>query len=391
MKLLHVVPSYLPAVRYGGPIYSVHSLCRAIAELGHDVHVFTTNVDGDGDTEVPLGVPVDRDGVRIWYFPSRIGRRLFYAPAMRRALRQRVGGFDIVHLHSVFLWPTSAAASESRRAGIPYVLSPRGMLHKDLVRRKNRWLKKLWISVLERRNIAGAEALHVTSGIEARELERFGFGMRAMANVPNGIEAPRRYPAESVSADIKETIGRGEYALYLGRIHWKKGLDRLVDAWDPDWECRLIIAGNDDEGHVTRLRTRLAGRQNVDFVARPVSAADKEALFSNARFFVLPSYSENFGNTVLEAMIRGLPVLVTEDVGASEIVSASGGGRVVSGDSLRHGICELLSRPEEARRSGERGRAYVAEHCTWDAVAQEMIETYRRCLASRGQDVGYAQ
>ena len=69
LKLLHVVPTYLPATRYGGPIYSVHGLCKALAVRGHEVHVFTTNVDGPGDSAVPLGRPVDLDGVKVWYFP----------------------------------------------------------------------------------------------------------------------------------------------------------------------------------------------------------------------------------------------------------------------------------------------------------------------------------
>ncbi len=95
MRLLHVVPTYLPAVRYGGPIQSVHGLCAALAARGHDVHVFTTNVDGPGDSAVPLGRPVDMDGVNVWYFPSRWLRRLYWSPPMARALKRDVGTFDL--------------------------------------------------------------------------------------------------------------------------------------------------------------------------------------------------------------------------------------------------------------------------------------------------------
>src|SRR5512137_1024098 len=130
MRLLHVVPTYLPAVRYGGPIHSVHGLCAALAARGHDVQVFTTNVDGPGNSAVPLGRPVDVDGVKVWYFPSRRLRRLYWSPAMGRMLKQEVGSFDLVHLHSVFLWPTWAAARAARGSSVPYVLSPRGMLVK---------------------------------------------------------------------------------------------------------------------------------------------------------------------------------------------------------------------------------------------------------------------
>src|SRR5690242_8046228 len=90
MRLLHVVPTYLPATRYGGPIYSVHGLCRALARRGHEVHVLTTNVDGDGDSAVPLDREVGLDGVRVRYYPSRVLRRLYYAPELRERLASEV-------------------------------------------------------------------------------------------------------------------------------------------------------------------------------------------------------------------------------------------------------------------------------------------------------------
>ena len=175
MKILHVVPTYLPAVRYGGPIYCVHGLCRALVRLGHEVHVFTTSVDGDSDSEVVLGQPVDLDGVKVWYFSSTRLRRLYYSPPMKRILQNMTGEFDLLHLHSVFLWPTWAAARAARRHGIPYVLSPRGMLVKDLIERKSRLLKTSWIRLVEKKNIEQAAAVHVTSTKEASELEKFSF------------------------------------------------------------------------------------------------------------------------------------------------------------------------------------------------------------------------
>ncbi len=109
MRLLHVVPTYFPATRYGGPIYAVHGLCRALVRRGHGVDVFTTNVDGNLSSAVPLSVPVDLDGVSVSYFPASY-RRLYVSPLMRRMLDQTMGRYDLVHLHSVYLWPTYAAA-----------------------------------------------------------------------------------------------------------------------------------------------------------------------------------------------------------------------------------------------------------------------------------------
>ena len=162
MRLLHVTPTYLPALRYGGPIRTVHALCRALAERGHDVHVFTTNVDGEQDSAVPLQQPVDLEGVKVTYFPSRLLRRLYWSPPMGRALMQTVAGFDAVHLHAVYLWPTWAGARAAKAHQVPYVISPRGMLVPELMRRKSRWLKAAWVALIERGNLEGAAAILTT-------------------------------------------------------------------------------------------------------------------------------------------------------------------------------------------------------------------------------------
>ena len=104
MKILHIVPTYIPAYRYGGPIYAVHGLCKGLAERGNDVHVFTTNVNGEKDLAVPLKEPVNLDNVKVWYFPSKWLRRIYKSPLMKKALKKYISDFEIVHLHSVFLW-----------------------------------------------------------------------------------------------------------------------------------------------------------------------------------------------------------------------------------------------------------------------------------------------
>ena len=147
MRILHVVPSYYPAVRYGGPIRSVHALATANANRGHEVHVYTTNVDGPNNSDVPLGQPVECDGVCVWYFPTNMGRRLYRSIAMGRALRSNLKDFDIVHLHSVFLWPTCAAARVARDVHVPYIVAPRGMLVRKLIRRKSSLAKRAWVAL----------------------------------------------------------------------------------------------------------------------------------------------------------------------------------------------------------------------------------------------------
>ena len=188
MRVLHVVPSYIPAYRYGGPIYSVHGLCKALAARNHDIHVFTTNVDGPNDSDVPLGIPVDIDGVKVWYFSSPYFRRIYWSLTMKKALKKHMPLFDLVHLHSIFLWPTWAAARACRACNVPYVLAPRGMLVKELIKRKSRWGKSVWIKFFERHNLERASTIHVTTKAEETRVRRFGFKLPVISVVPNGID-----------------------------------------------------------------------------------------------------------------------------------------------------------------------------------------------------------
>lgn len=386
-RILHVVPTYWPAARYGGPIRSVHALARGLAERGHDVHVFTTNVDGAGESAVPLGLPVDMEGVRVTYFPSRLLRRLYWSPAMGQALAAQMASFDIAHLHSAFLWPTWAAARAARAAPVPYVLAPRGMLVPELVRSKSRWAKSAWIALIERRNITAAAAIHATSDLEAQDLGRFGWALPRVAVIPNGVEEPATATGEPLSADVAAAIGSGDIVLSLGRIVWKKGLDRLIAALPSVQATRLVLAGDDPEAHATfllREAARLGVADRVTFLARHVEGADKEALFAAARIFAMPSLSENFGIAAVEAMRRGVPVLVTPEVGVADLVRESGGGTVVAGEpgAIAEGLNRLLADPGASRAMGMAGRGYVSARYDWASVAARMENLYAEILST---------
>jgi glycosyltransferase involved in cell wall biosynthesis len=381
MRILHVVPSYLPAVRYGGPIVTVHGLCRALAARGHRVEVFTTNIDGDDDSPVPLGIPVLLEGVYVTYYPSKTLRRLFWSPPLARALNTQIDTFSVLHLHSVFLWPTWVAARAARRLHVPYLISPRGMLVEALIRRRSRIAKSLWIEFIERKNLEKASAIHVTSGVEADELRRFAWRLPRIETIPNGVEEPISYSLSQVSADVQEITANQPMVLFLGRLSWKKGLDRLLNAFALTSLPRLAIVGPDDEGLLPKLEVQARELQIADrvrFLPRSVLGADKEHLYASARVFVLPSYSENFGNTVLEAMHRGLPVVVTPEVGAADIVLAANAGLVVRGDAkpLSMAISELAESAALARSMGEAGRRHVNAHYGWAQIAAQMEELY---------------
>ncbi len=390
MRILHVVPYYLPAWRYGGPIRSVHGLCKGLASLGHEVHVYTTNIDGPGDSDVPLEQAVDIDGVKVWYFASRRLRRLHWSRPLGHALEKQVSSFDLLHLHTIYLWPTTAAAHAARRAGVPYLLAPRGMLVTELINGKNRFVKKAWIACFERTNLEHAAMVHFTSSVEAAEAAKLGVVCKQSCIIPNGVDLDGSSTTAGVSPPVEgETVSR-RFLLFIGRVNWEKGLDRLITALPGVQDCDLIIAGNDEAGYQGRLEAiarRLGVRERITFVGA-VYGVRKSQLLMQASALVLPSYSENFGNVVLEAMAAGCPVIVTPEVGAAEIVRRTGGGVVLDGrpDTMATGINQLLADPHRLQEMAERARSAIDEQFTWQAIARTTDRIYRSILAHSTQN-----
>jgi len=289
-----------------------------------------------------------------------------------------------VHLQSTYLWPMWAAARIAKSAGVPYVLTPRGTLVKNLVQGKNRFVKLAWIYFIERKTIRQAAFLHVTSAHEAEALDHFHFQLPAVEIIPNGVDCMgadfgERPPEAS---ETKENT-----LLFLGRLSWEKGLDRLIPALAHMPEVQLLIAGNDERGYRVALEA-LAAQHGVASRVRflgPVYGSAKARLFRAASLMILPSYSENFGNVILEAWAMGCPVAVTQEVGLASVVQEMGAGVVVPGEPhlLGAALSELLAQPEMLKAMGIRGRQVVAERFTWPAIAQQMQAAY---LAHRVKD-----
>ncbi len=388
MKVLHVVPSYLPAWQHGGPIRSVHGLCRALVAAGHEVTVFTTDTDLRG--LVPIARPIDRDGVAVWYFAVRGPRRLYWAPALGTTLQRHIAGFDLLHLHSVFLWPTSAAARVARRVGIPYLLAPRGMLVGDLLRRRGALRKKLWIRLVERQTLAHAAAVHVTSELEAEEVRRLaaqmGMALPPLILLPNGVDEEGDPIGSPLAPAVTAALQRQPLVLFLGRLSWKKGLDRLIAALPYAPTATLAIAGGDDEGVQPALEAQARRSDVADRVLflGPVHGAERSALLHRSALLALTSYSENFGNVALEAMAAGTPVLLSPEVGLADEVQRSGAGMVVDPAPLTLGasIETLLSNPARLQAMGARGKAVVAERYRWEGIAAATERAYLDVLGA---------
>jgi glycosyltransferase involved in cell wall biosynthesis len=226
--------------------------------------------------------------------------------------------------------------------------------------------------------------LHVTAEIEGDEAKALGLKLPEIFCVPNGVGWPSRHLplAAGPFAGI-----RRPYALFLSRINHKKGLDRLICAWKWVPQLALIIAGNDEEDYLPELKA-LARSEGVadrlNFIG-PVSDEHKWALYENAEMFVLPSYSENFGNVVAEAMAMACPVVVTPEVGLAKFVREAGAGVVTSGEPsiLAQAVAELHRDEFRRKRCGALGRQAAIRHLSWEGVGAQMEGEYHRILGRR--------
>jgi glycosyltransferase involved in cell wall biosynthesis len=389
LRILHVVPTYLPATRYGGPIYSVHGLARGLSDLGHDVHVFTTNVDGEKDSDVALGRAIDMDGVKVWYFATGRLRRIYRSAGLGKALTQLVRRFDVAHLHSVFLWPTWAAARACRSSGVPYLIAPRGMMVRDLIQVKSRLVKTTWISLIERSNLEHAAAIHVTADIERQELEKFPFRFPPVITIPNGVAPPPQSVPPALTLAVRQLCERrGPLILYLGRVNWKKNLVELVHAMRHVTRGHLGIVGYDEDDYgkmVADTAASLGLEDRITVLAQPIIGADKEAVLAACDVFVLPSLSENFGNTVLEAAVRGKPIVVSEGAGVATFVRENQCGLVClpHSDSIGPSIAKVLGDVEGAKALGERARRVALRDYSWSCIARRMSTAYEAAISAQ--------
>lgn len=389
MRILHVVPSYVPAWKFGGPIRAVHGLAKQQVSSGDQVEVFTTDAGLEDDPSFASVSHRNLEGVRVTYFPRTFPRSLYRADGLAASVLRRVDEFDVVHLHSVFLWPTLVSARFAERKAVPYVISPRGMLVEELIRLRGRLRKQAWIRLFERRTLRCSAAIVATSDLETMELRRLGLDVAPIWVVPNGVDLDAKdEPAQPAQAEVVErAIAKGPYVLYIGRLSRKKNLDQLVAAIAATSGLRLLVAGGDEQGErdrISRLVSRAGLEEQVEFLGEIVGAA-KNRLLEECLALALVSLSENFGNVVVEALAAGRPVVVTSTVGTADIVQSAGAGYVVGHDvgEIAAALRSLAEAPDEATRIGRRGQEYVEEELSWRRIADRMNDVYSSALRSR--------
>ncbi|MGM3309012.1 hormogonium polysaccharide biosynthesis glycosyltransferase HpsP [Anabaena sp. WFMT] len=391
MKILHIVPSI--SLIYGGPSQMVLGLAPALTKAGEEVTVITTDSNGDfgqKPLDVPLNRPIKQDGYDIIYFRCAPFRRYKFSLDLLKWLKSHSKEFDIAHIHALFSPVSSASALICRQQNLPYILRPLGTLDPADLRKKKK-LKQLYVKILEGGNLAGAAAVHFTSEQEAKISARFGVKTKDLV-IPLGVIPPVEDGKNSV---IKQwgIPGNQPVVLFMSRIDPKKGLDLLLPALEKllndGFKFHFILAGTNPQDPIYEQKIK-SEIENSSLNAHTtitgfVTGEAKQSLLKAADLFVLPSYYENFGIAVAEAMVAGKPVVISDQVHIYQQVVDSESGWVGKTDvkSLVDLLREALSNPQECQRRGVNAEKYALENFSWDAIAQQVIRAYQEIVADQ--------
>ena len=375
ISVLHFVPSL--HYRDGGPSHSVIRLTDALAE--------------DENLSITL---VSHSDPKLESIPSSNGRVLRRTATSSSQLALRSGlldrrllartlatqRVDLMHIHSLWHLSNHWAMRLASRSATPLICNPRGMLEPwSLAYRA--WKKRLALLLFHRTDMERARAFIATSVMESESIRRMGL-RQPVAIIPNGVDFPV-LPAGSTDSAIQP--GGEKVVLFLSRIHPKKGVRVLLQAWAkctlPGW--RLVLAGPDEGGHlgvVMRDIETLGIASTVSYIGE-VRADRKEATYRSASLFVLPSFGENFGLVIAEALAYGIPVITTHHTPWASLDTHRCGWWIESGvEPLVTALRRAMALSDEARTEmGARGRDYVARY-QWSQTARQTALFYKWIL-----------
>jgi len=395
MRILHVIPTM--SARYGGPAKACREMSATLAERGHKVDIFTTNYDGFGGYVEPSVKPLSEQApeVTTHTFPVDLPPDYFrISRPLARALSREMTRFDVVHIHSLYLFTTLAAGFYARRHRVPMILRPHGSLDPYLYPR-HRWRKLVVETLYQNQLFKRAAAIHYTTDEERKlaapyTFDRPGFVVPLGLNIDDYRPLP---PRGTFRERFPETRDKS-ILLFLSRINFKKGLDILAKAYGKIAQQRddihLVIAGPDNDSFKSEVETMLtsAGVRNRTTFTGMLVGDDKLAALRDADLFALPSYTENFGIAVIEAMACGLPVVISDKVNIWREIKEGGGGEVepLDPDRFAHRIIDMLADRDRLKSYGERGIETVSSLFNWPTIGERLETAYEAIADGRSPE-----
>jgi glycosyltransferase involved in cell wall biosynthesis len=392
MDILFVSPYYKPAYVYGGPVQSISNLCEGLAQAGALVKVFTTNANGSNKLDVPLHQPMQMGGVLVSYFPLDYnGLTFFYSSSLTKEILDRVSEFDIIIAESLWghaLMPISKACNQVHK---PYVVSARGQLNSWALAKKN-LKKRLYLTLVGRRLINQAAAIYCTDPLEATAVKKLRFRPPPF-EIPNGIRSSE-YLQRNDTCNLRDRYGIPSDAillLFLGRMTQIKRPDIAVEVLGATQalpqNIHLLLVGPDEGNWKDRLKAQ-AQVLNCSGKIHFTGLVDRKGVISalsQANLLLMPSeIQENFGNSALEAMAAGVPVIVSDGVPVGYWAEKAGAGRVVpcTKDAFQKATLDLLSNPVQLKKMGELGQELIQERFDVSIVSHEMLKQYEAIVAN---------
>ncbi len=383
-RILHAIPG-LDAAQ-GGTVTALMSMAVFQARAGLDVSVVATwtGEQPPRDTEQRL-----REAGAAVHFIGPARGPLLRHPDLAKTLDELISRADVVHVHGVWEEIQHRAATLARRRGVPYVVSPHGML--DPWSLSQKWLKKqVYLRLRLRRTLRRAAAVHFTDEVE-RDLAAPQTGGAPALVQPIGIDLSEfaDVPPRGTFRSKYPVIGQRPMVLFMGRLHPKKAPDLLIDAFARAGanDTVLVLAGPDSDGYRAQLEAEVAARRISDrtVFTGMLRGADRVAALAEADVFALFSHQENFGLAVVEALACGTPVLISDQVNIHRKITAAGVGAVapVRVPEMTSLLREWLTTESLRRGAATRARAFVRDNYDAVQVARRWAEHYA-ALAGRG-------
>lgn len=388
MRVTFVTTHYPPSRGFGGVCESSHGLTRALARAGVAVDVVTS--DASKGKRIPFQAfsKFEQTNLRIYPFKYFFSGKNGFSYDAVGVLRKLVPQSDLIHVNGIFTHPATLGAGFARHYKKPHIVAVRNGLDPWMFKIR-RARKMLGYKVYVQKDLEGADCIHATAEQEIRACHTLGL-KGPFTIIPNGINPHdfKDLPRPDI-ADERWPVLKGKtVVLFLSRLSPQKGLDMLISAWGeiiinfPD--AFLVVAGPDYMGYSNQVRQLAAKSAYPGSMLIPggVWGEQKLALYSRADVFVLPSYSENFGNVIAEALVCGTPVITTQATPWNEIEKVGCGQWITVGKKeLTAAIAQMVSIPDSERKTmGQRGRELILQHYTWDIAARKMITVYRAII-----------
>ena len=390
MRVLHIIPS-VGLVR-GGPSLAVLAMVKALQYQGIKAEIATTNDNGTDLLNVSLQQCIEYEQVPVWFFcrfsPNiKFIREYAFSSQLTTWLWHNISNYDIVHIHAIFSYPSTVAMAIARLKKVPYIVQPHGLLCKWSLQQKS-CKKQIYLKLIEQANLNGSQALHFTSQQEQQEANVLEL------KAPNFILPLGIFPSTPVYNARKRlrqlfNIPPDEpIILFLSRLHPKKGLDYLIPALSKsNHRFTFILAGSGSPEYEAQIKSLVfsTNLHNSTLLVGFVQGEFKDLLIQGSDLFVLTSCSESFGIVVLEALIAGLPLLITPGVALAPIIKQHQVGYVTELDvsAISCTLDAFLTNTQAAKDMGERGRQLVVEKYTWEQIASQMQQIYTNILQQK--------